>query len=65
MLKMRTIPEAAAELKAADPHTAITQHAIRQLVLSGRVPHICIGKKRLVNMEELERYLSGGMAAAP
>ena len=34
MLRMRTIEQAAAEIKKADPDTAITKYAIRQLVIS-------------------------------
>ncbi len=59
MPRMRTIQEAAIELKKADPYTAITPHAIRQLVLSGTIPHIKAGKKYLVNMQTLENYLCG------
>lgn len=59
MLRMRTIPEAAAELKANDPRTAVTPYAIRQMVLSGTIPCIYAGKKRLINMDILERFLNG------
>ena len=61
MLRMRTITEAAAEIKKVDPNTAVTPYAIKQMVLSGEIPHIKAGKKRLVNMDILESYLSGGM----
>lgn len=57
MPRMRTITEAAAELKSADEHTALTPHAIRQLILSGSLPHIKVGKKYLINMDVLEKYL--------
>lgn len=59
MPRMRTIAEAANEIKLADPNTAITPYAVRQMVLNGTIPHIRIGKKRLVNMDVLERYLYG------
>lgn len=55
---MRTIAEAAQELKKSDPNTAITPYAIRKMVLSGEIPHIKAGKKRLVNMDILENYLN-------
>ena len=61
MPRMRTISEAAAELKELDPNTAVTPYAIKQMVLSGEIPHIKAGKKRLINMDILERYLSGGL----
>lgn len=57
---MRTISEAAAELRNADPNTAITPHAIRQMVLNGTIPHIRAGKKYLLNLDILERVLYSG-----
>lgn len=60
MPRMRTIEQAAAELRQADPCTALTKNAIRQLVLSGTVPAVMIGNKRLVCMEQLEKYLTEG-----
>lgn len=57
MPKMRTIQEAAAEIKERDPNTAITPYAIRQMVLNGNLPHIKAGKKYLINLDVLERYL--------
>lgn len=57
MPKMRTIQEAAAEIKRTDPNTAVTPYAIRQMVLNGNLPHIKAGKKYLINLDVLERYL--------
>lgn len=62
--RMRTITEAVAEIKAADPHTALTVHALRQLILSGKVPSIMAGKKYLINLDTLIEYLSGICAQA-
>ena len=59
MPRMRTIQEAYNELKRTDSETAVTPHAIRQLVLSGTIPHIKAGKKYLINMQTLEDYLCG------
>ena len=58
MPRMRTIQEAAAELKKNDPNTAVTPYAIRQMVLNNAIPHIKAGKKRLINMDTLEKYLN-------
>ena len=60
MPRMRTIEQAAAELKATDPYTALTKNAIRQLVLSGTIPAISVGNKRLICMELLEKFLTEG-----
>ncbi|MBR2040100.1 MAG: DNA-binding protein [Clostridia bacterium] len=58
MPRMRTIQEAAAELKKLDPDTAVTAYAIRQMVLNNDIPHIKAGKKHLINMDTLEKHLS-------
>ena len=55
---MRTVPEAAKALKMLDPCTAVTPHAIRQMVIRGEIPHMRIGCKRLINMEILQNYLA-------
>lgn len=57
MVRMRSMLEAVEELKASDPNTAITYHSLRQMVLRGEVPSLKIGRKRLVNMDILERHL--------
>ncbi len=56
--RMRTIQEAAAELKRIDPDTAVTPYFIRRMVLSGDIPHIQAGNKRLVNLDTLLDYLA-------
>ena len=56
--RMRTIQEAAAELRRIDPHTAVTPYFIRQMVLSGTIPHVKAGNKRLVNLDTLLEYLA-------
>ena len=63
MRTMRTIPAAAEYLREKDPETALTRNAIRNLVLSGRVPHVQVGAKRLVAREDLETYLATGAVA--
>ena len=55
--RMRTIGEAAAMLKAMDPDTAVTEYYIRQLVLTGALPHVCAGCKRMINFDRLLDYL--------
>lgn len=56
--RMRTIPEAAAELRRIDPDTAITPYFIRSMVLDGTIPHVQAGKKRLINLDILLAYLN-------
>lgn len=58
MPRMRTVPEAHKELLEKDPNTSFTLSALKRLVRTGKIPCICIGKKRLVNMDILENYLN-------
>lgn len=63
--RMRTIQEAAAELRRIDPSTAITPYFIRRLVLNGTIPHVKAGNKRLVNLDTLLEYLAEAPAPEP
>lgn len=56
--RMRTIKEAAQEIKEQDEHTALTQWRIRELVLSGVLPSVRAGNKILLNLDTLFEYLS-------
>ena len=55
---MRTVHEAAKELKEMDENTAVTEYHIRQLALSGVLPRVQAGKKMLINLDLLIEYLS-------
>lgn len=61
---MRGIKQAIAEIKAADPHTALTERGLRSLINSGAVPCVRIGRKMLVNMNILSAYMKCGTEAA-
>lgn len=58
-MRTRTIREAAAYFREADPQTCLTETAIRRLLASGAVPCARVGRKYLVMLEALETYLSG------
>lgn len=53
-MRIRTIPEAARELKAADPNCEITAWSIRSMVKEGTLPDVRVGKF-LVDLDLLER----------
>lgn len=59
-MRMRTIDEGYIEIKANDPETSLSKTAWRRLVTSGEIPSVCVGTKRLVNMDMAERYLTTG-----
>lgn len=56
--RMRTLPEAMEELKAADPNTAYTLRALRAAVNKGEIPIVAVGNKRLINLDALFEMLS-------
>ena len=62
MIRTRTIREAAAYFREDDPHTSLTETAIRTLLRTGAVPSARVGRKYLVTIEALEAYLRGTVA---
>lgn len=60
--RMRTVTEAAQELKTLDPHTAMTPYHIRRLCLDGVLPTVKAGKKILLNLDTLIEYMQNPTA---
>lgn len=60
---MRTAPGALEIIRQQDPGTAVTLHYIRHLIATGAVPCVPVGRKKLVNVDELLAYLEGGNIA--
>ncbi len=58
--RMRGIKQAIDELKQFDSNTALTEHALRHLILSGALPSVRCGTKYLLNMDVLIDYLYKG-----
>ena len=56
--RMRTLPKAYEEVKAADPDTAFTMRALRRLVKCGDIQTVRVGNKNLINLDLLFDYLS-------
>lgn len=56
--RMRLLREAAEEIKSVDPGTAVTPYFIRQLALEGKIKSVMAGRKRLINLDDLLRYLN-------
>lgn len=51
--RMRTLDRAYDLIKETDPDTCLTRHALRALSVSGRVPAVMVGTKRLINVDAL------------
>ncbi len=60
--RLRTVSEAAAELRALDPHTAMTPYHIRRLCLDGVLPTVKAGKKILLDLNMLIEYMKNPTA---
>lgn len=61
LARMRTLDECYAEIKKMDENTAISKYYIRQLAISGEIPVVMCGRKRLINLDGLIAYLSNGL----
>jgi len=59
MARIRTIDGAYTELHEMDLDSAVSKRYIRQLVITGKVPSRKSGRKYLVDLDILLRYLSG------
>lgn len=57
--RMRTAEGALAIIKEQDPDTAVTLRYIRRLITEGTIPHVPVGRKKLVNVDGLLAYLEG------
>lgn len=58
LARMRTLDECYKEIKQMDENTAISKYYIRTLALSGKIPVVMCGRKRLINLDGLIEYLS-------
>lgn len=56
--RIRLMREAYEEIKKNDPGTAITMNYIRKLIISETIPSMRAGSRYLINMDDLENYLS-------
>jgi len=58
MPRMRTIDGVADYFQQIDNETAITKTALRRLVVSGVLPSVRVGKKYLIDLDQVETFLS-------
>lgn len=64
MNQMRKLRQAAAEIKAADPNTAISYNTLLKWVKSGKLPHVNAGNRYLIDMDVLNNIMKGGVSDA-
>lgn len=58
MPRMRYPQQAFEEIKRIDPATNLTPYYIRRLIASGAVPSHKVGRRRLVDVDQLIAYLA-------
>lgn len=61
--RLRTAEGALEIIKGEDPDTAVTLRHVRRLIATGAVPHVPVGRKKLVNVDRLLAYLEGETSA--
>lgn len=65
MPRMRTAGSLLELIKAQDPETEVTLHYLRQLIKSGAIPTVAVGRKKLVDADAVLAHLSTGDALTP
>jgi hypothetical protein len=53
MSRLRTLTDTYKYIKGMDSETAVTPYALRRMVLSGCIPCVKVGKKRLIDIDTL------------
>lgn len=51
--RMRTAAQAAEEFRKADPETAVKENFIRDMIRSGQLHVVQVGRKQLIDFDEL------------
>lgn len=64
MSRVRTIPKAVAEIKAADPGTYLTAPTLRRWLKAGYIRPIVAGGRVLVDLDALEDFIRKGAGAS-
>jgi hypothetical protein len=58
MNRMRLLKDVLPTLRQIDPYIPLTTNAIRKLALCGTVKTVMIGRKRLINVDDLINFLN-------
>lgn len=64
MPRMRTAGKVLEIIQAEDPGTEVTLHYIRQLIKTGAVPSVAVGRKRLVDADDVIQRIAAGTVPA-
>lgn len=61
--RMRTVRECLKQLHEDDPDTAISEHFVRRLAKTGKIPTLFAGNRTLLNYDALCDFLAEGEPA--
>ena len=56
--RMRTAAQVLAEIKKVDPDTCVTLSYIKRVIREEKIPVLCAGKKKLVNLDDFIKFIS-------
>lgn len=56
--RMRVLAQAIKLVQELDPQTAVSANYVRKLALSGEIPTVQVGNRRLINVDALLEYLT-------
>lgn len=60
MPRMRTAAKAHELILEQDPQSEVTLYYIRQLIATGAIPVVHVGRKKLIDVDQLLTYLATG-----
>lgn len=60
MPRMRTAKQVIEIIREEDPDSAVSLNFIRNLINSGKLPVVCAGKKKLINVDAVLEYIANG-----
>ena len=59
MVKLRTLKECYEYIKENDTNSAVTPYFLRQMVVQKRIPYMRSGRKYLINLENIDKFMAG------
>ena len=59
MVKLRTLKECYEYIKENDERSAVTPYFLRQMVVQKRIPYMRSGRKYLINLDNIEKFMAG------
>ena len=65
MIKIRSIKETVGYIKSLDTGSCVTENAVRFLVATGKIPYVMIGKKHLIDADQVLAFFEEHLSKLP